>query len=545
MSDLSPYLGRWVALVRGAVVATGQSREQAQHMAKGSRPKDEPELLHVTPEVLVARAAKGYPLIERVYALAREWGVPVYLVGGTVRDLLVGATTHDLDFAVDGDGLAVARRIANRVSGAFVAFDRERGMGRVVLAGQGKASSLYLDFASLRGSDLEADLRDRDFTINAMAVAQQADGELALIDPLSGQQDLLGRTLRATHPGSLFSDPLRALRAVRLQAQLGCTIDPRTRAWVQQAGETIHKTSPERIRDEWFKILAQPTASQALREMHDLGLLRQVASPVTDLEGVPQSVPHRFDVLSHAFETVRAVERLWEAICGRSPEALLGDDDLLRTVLPQVCEYYGLPICDERSRLAALKCAALLHDVGKRETSSTEDDSKARFIGHERAGARIASDLARSWRCSNAEVELIETAVEAYTRPTWLASQQLFLTRRAIYRYFRDTGLCGVDAAFVALADYLATWGADLPENGWRRQVGTVVTLWHAAFAQHETVVAPPLLLSGHDLIELGLKPGPKIGELLDRLREEQAAGEVTTREQAWGRIHAWLQDGR
>jgi poly(A) polymerase len=196
-------------------------------------------------------------------------------------------------------------------------------------------------------------------------------------------------------------------------------------------------------------------------------------------------------------------------------------------------------------RLASVKCAALLHDVGKRETASTEDDSKVRFIGHEHAGARIASALARSWRCSNAEVELIETAVEAHMRPTWLASQQPALTRRAIYRYFRDTGGCGVDAAFVALADYLATWGPNLPEDGWQRQVGVVVALWHAAFAQRETVVAPPLLLSGHDLLEMGLKPGPKIGELLGRLREEQAAGQVTAREQAWACMHAWLQDGR
>jgi len=544
MSDLSPYLGRWVALVRGAVVATGQTREQAQHMAKESRPKEELELLQVTPEVQLGRAVKNHLLIERVFSLSHEWGVPVYLVGGTVRDLLIGADTHDLDFAVDGDGLAVARQVADRMRGAYVALDHERGMGRVVLAGRGTTSSLYLDFASLRGPNLDADLRDRDFTINAMAVAHRADGALALIDPLSGLRDLLDRTLRATHSGSLFDDPIRVLRAVRLQAQLCCTIDPQTRAWVHQAGETILKTSPERIRDEWFKILAQPAASQALREMHHLGLLRQVAPPLADLEGLAQSAPHRFDVLTHAFETVCAVERLWEAICGRSSDPFLGDDDRLRAVLTHVRTYYEAALCDERSRLAALKCAALLHDVGKCETVSTEGDAQVRFIGHEHAGARIAGHLARTWHCSNDEVDLIHTAVKAHMRPTWLASQQDTLTRRALYRYFRDTGRCGVDAAFVALADYLATWGSDLPEDGWRRQVRAVTTLWHAAFFLREEVVSPPPLLSGHDLIEMGLEPGPRIGELLDRLREEQAAGEVTTREEARDRMHVWLQDG-
>lgn len=544
MSDLSPYLGRWVALVNGAVVATGQTREQAQYRAKESRPKEETVLLHVTPEVQLVRAAKRCPLIERVFALSEGWDVPVYLVGGTVRDLLIGADTHDLDFAVDGDGLVVARRVADSVRGAYVALDRERGMGRVVLTAHSNTSSLYLDFASLRGPDLGADLRDRDFTINAMAVSQQSDGALVLIDPLSGLQDLLDRTLRATHSGSLLDDPIRALRAVRLQAQLRCTIDPQTRAWVQQGGAAIHNTSPERIRDEWFKILDQPNASLALREMHDLGLLRQVAPPLADLEGLSQSAPHRYDVLTHAFETVRAVERLWGAICGRSQESLLGDDDVLRAVLPQVRAYYESTICDERSRLASVKCAALLHDVGKGEIASAEDDAKVRFISHEHAGARIAGHLARTWRCSNVEVDLIHTAVKAHMRPTWLASQQPTLTRRTIYRYFCDTGRFGVDAAFVALADYLATWGTDLPEKGWRRQAGAVATLWHAAFFLREEVVVPPPLLSGHDLIEMGLKPGPRVGELLDRLREEQAAGEVTTREQAWERVHAWLRDG-
>jgi putative nucleotidyltransferase with HDIG domain len=544
MPDLSPYLGRWVALVRGAVVATGQTRAQAEHMAKDSRPKDEVALLHVTPQVQIARAVRNYPLIATVFALAREWDTPVYLVGGTVRDLLIGADTHDLDFAVDGDGLSIARRVADHTRGAYVALDRDRGMGRVVISGslQG-ARSLYLDFASLRGPDLEADLRERDFTVNAMAAGLLPGGAVALIDPLSGLQDLVDRTLRATHPGSLISDPIRTLRAIRLQAQLACTLDPQTRRWVREAGSRINQTSPERIRDEWFKVLALPAATQALREMHGLGLLGQVAPPVAGLEGISQSPPHRFDVLTHAMETVHAVERLWETMSGGVRMVALVDSDSFRAVLPQILERYRAPICDERSHLAALKCAALLHDVGKQETASVEGTSKVRFIGHEHVGARIAAHLARTWRCSRVEVDLIHTAVQAHMRPTWLAAQQAPPTRRAIYRYFRDTGQYGVDAAFIALADYLATWGPDLPEEGWQRQVETVMALWHAAFALRESVVDPPPLLSGHDLIQIGLIPGPQIGELLDRLREEQAAGEIATPEQALARVRTWIED--
>lgn len=125
-------------------------------------------------------------------------------------------------------------------------------------------------------------------------------------------------------------------------------------------------------------------------------------------------------------------------------------------------------------------------------------------------------------------------------RPTWLA-QQPALTRRAIYRFFRDTGEYGVDAAFVALADYLATWGPNLPADGWQKQVETVARLWEAYFEQKETVIEPPSLLSGHDLIALGVLPGPRIGELLARVREAQAVGEVETRADALARVREWL----
>jgi poly(A) polymerase len=554
MPDLGPYVGRWVALVADRVVGVGQSKDEARHMATQNRPKEKHVYLFVSPQVQIAYAAERQPLIQALFDLAKAQDITVYLVGGTVRDLLLGRETHDLDFAVCGDGLRLARHIADRLGGAFVALDQERKTGRVILPPRSSAENctplpansghalpkpLYLDFASLRGADLHADLQDRDFTINAMALERTSGGELRLIDPLCGSDDLANLILRAALPTSFIRDPVRTLRAVRMQAQFGCRIEPQTRAWLRAAVPQIKAVSAERVRDEWFNIMQQPTASSALRELHQLGLLSVVAPPLAALAGLEQSAPHRFDALTHSFETVRAVEQLWDALC-RHESAQMELPHAFYDLASQIRERYESPICDERTHLALLKCAALLHDVGKPQTKTVDQDGRTRFIGHERVGAEIAGALVRGWRCSNAEADMVRTAIGSHMRPTWLAAQQT-VSRRAIYRFYRDTGVYGIDAGFVALADHLATWGQDLSSGRWKRQAEIVATLWAAYLWQREVVVAPPPLLSGRDLIAIGVSPGPEVGALLERVREAQAAGEIETRQQALAQVKAWL----
>ena len=551
MVDLSPYVGRWVAMVRDRVVGVGQSEDQARHMATQNRPKEKHRLLYVSPQVQVARAAAQHPLLQTAYDLAARHDIPVYLVGGSVRDLLLGLEIHDLDFAVQGNGLDLARRVADRLRGAFVALDQKRQTGRVILlpgsAIHAEARVRHLDFASLRGSDLLADLRDRDFTFNAMALERTPEGQFRLRDPLDGSTDLARRILRAASPTSFVSDPVRTLRAVRMMARFRCQAEPQTFTWLQEAVPDLLSVSAERIRDEWFNILQQAQASSALRQLHELGLLTLVAPPLAALQGLAQPVRapqrHRATALTHAFETVRAVEELWAAFA-ENGGSLIKVPGALSKLGPHIRQRYSALVCDERSHLALLKCAALLHDVGKPETRSVDPDGRVRFLGHERAGARIAHELARRWRCSNAEANILRTAVEAHMRPTLLAREPS-LSRRAVYRFYRDTGDAGLDAAFVALADYVATWGPDRPGEGWRRQAETVARLWSAHFDQHRTVVSPRPLLSGKELLKLGVPPGPGLGAILERLREEQAAGEVRTRQGALAMVKDWLAKER
>src|SRR5690554_2597074 len=151
----------------------------------------------------------------------------VYIVGGTPRDALLHRPIRDIDLVTPADGRALARIIANAFSGAYYPLDAERGVGRAIITWEG--APLTVDVAQFRGPDLEADLRDRDFTINALAVPLHGDLD-RVIDPLGGLADLEQRRLRRCSPESILGDPARALRAVRASITFGLMIEPETKA---------------------------------------------------------------------------------------------------------------------------------------------------------------------------------------------------------------------------------------------------------------------------------------------------------------------------
>jgi tRNA nucleotidyltransferase/poly(A) polymerase len=504
-------------MIKDQVVGFGCTSEQAHHLAKRNRPKENFTLRFVSREMQAAAAAARHPLIRTVFEIVGTIPAAVFLVGGSVRDLLRGTTAHDLDFAIDGDGLHVARRVANALDGAYVALDSERRTGRVVLPSghplTSPSSTQHLDFATLRGATLKADLCDRDFTINAMALAPGPGDDLHLVDPLNGAHDLEHRVLRATSQTAFISDPVRTLRAVRMQIQFDLEVEPQTEDWLRQAVPLLDRVSAERIRDEWFKILDQPQASRALQVLDQLTLLARIAPPLAKAEQ---------ETLDHAIATVWAVEHLWQAFLDRRSHSIAPLDADLLALAPQVRQRFESLLCDNRRHRAWIKCAALLHHLGPPPNA-----------------AHLAEQLAQSWHCSRAEAKMLRQTILYHDRPAKLV-QQLPLSRRAIYAFYRDADTFGIDAAFIALACYLSTWDGAPPAVAWRQQIEVVRDLWDAYWHHRETQIAPPLLLSGHDLIALGIQPGPEIGQLLERLRQEQAAGEIDTRQQALAHVRQW-----
>ncbi|MBE9508682.1 MAG: HD domain-containing protein, partial [Chloroflexi bacterium] len=473
-----------------------------------------------------------------VVRLAEERGARVWPVGGAVRDALLRRPVHDWDFAVDRDALGLARAVADALGGAYYPLDAERDTGRVILVVEDGAR-LELDFAALRGDSLEADLLARDFTVNALALDERG----GLVDVTGGAGDLEAGLIRAVSERTFRDDPVRLLRAVRMEAEQGFEIEPQTAAWLRRDAPLVSLPAAERVRDEFVRVLMAQDASIPLQRLDEFGLLPHVMPELESLKGVAQSPPHRFDVWRHTLATVNTLEGVIAVATGQEaspramadvPPAAWGD---LARVLGQfsgdVTAHLAVEVSSGRDRALLLKLAALLHDVGKPKTSSQDEDSRIHFYNHELVGARMAAARLQRLRFSRDEVERIRTIVGQHLRPGHLARAEE-VTRRAVYRYFRATACGGVDVVLLNLADHLATWGPNLQEARWARRLEVAETLLIHYFERYEKTVAPPPLVTGSDLMaELGLEPGPQIGRLLETLREAQAAGEVNTREEA------------
>lgn len=474
-----------------------------------------------------------------VQGLADARSIRLWLVGGAVRDLLLRRPVHDWDFAVDDAAMTLARAVADVLDGYFFPLDDERGTARVVLK-DGRESPVDLDFARLRGDSLRADLRARDFTINAMAVG--AKGQL--VDPLGGQTDLARRCIRGTRRTVFADDPVRLLRAVRLERELDFQLDDRSEGWVQADAERLAGAAAERVRDELVRGLAVPAASRFIERLDGLGLLSSVLPEVVRLQGVDQSHPHRFDVWRHTLGVLDNIDGVVATMTGEPlpagstsvaeiPAAAWGD--LVRRTgqfAGFVRDHLAVAETAGRDRLLLLRLAALLHDVGKPQTQS-QDDTRIRFHGHETRGRREVTHRLRALRFSRGEVSRVGRIVEAHLRPAQLAREDR-TTRRAVYRYFRDTGDAGVDTVLLSLADHLATWGPNLRESRWSRRLDIAELMLFHYFERSEETVDPQLPVDGHDLMRaLDLEPGPEIGRLLDLLLEAAAAGDIGTREEA------------
>ena len=480
-------------------------------------------------------------LVAATAAFFASRDVAAYAAGGFLRDTLLGLPAYDLDVAVAGDPLALGRALADELGGSFVALDEERRHARIVLPG-GEA---FIDLTPLPGT-IEDDLRRRDFTVDALGapLSDMAAGEAEIIDPTGGLADLEARLVRATSEQALRDDELRPLRGARIAAQLGFDIEPATYELIRSLAPLVPQAAPERQREELMRTFAASEAARGVRLLDDLGLLSAVLPELDVMRGVEQPKEHYYDVFGHAVAAVAALDVL---LADEPPEDETGGR--LWRELWGALEwwedghgYLRAPVSAGTPRRALLKLCALLHDIGKPATKTFEESGRMRFFGHADAGAEIAVRLMRRLHYSARETAIVGRMIEAHLRPVQMA-QERAPTRRAVYRYFRATGEAGIDTLFLSLADHLATAGPRLDADGFRVHIAVVSHILRLRFTD-ETIVKPPKLISGRDLMrEFGLEEGHLLGELLEAVREAQAAGEVSTPEEALALAKARLAD--
>ena len=454
-------------------------------------------------------------VVRAVAALAGRRSAPV-LVGGAVRDAWLGRRPPggvDLDVAVPAGALGLARRVAQRLRGAFVPLDPERGTGRAVVRG------VRLDVTDFRGPTLAADLAARDFTVNALAVPLRelvTRGAAPIVDPTGGLADLRARRLRAPDPRVLADDPLRALRGVRLEAALAFRLTRGTAAAIRDVAPALAAVAAERARDELLAVLALPDTARAFRRMDALGLLGVLVREVEPMRATAQPAPHRFPVLEHSFRALAGADRVLARLAALVP---FGED---------LGAHMDEPLGGGVTRGQVLKLAALLHDVAKPETRRVVQ-GRVRFFEHDLVGAERARAIGQRLRLPERAVGVLARLVRHHLRPMHLGASGR-LTQRARYRFYRDLREDTQDLLLLALADAAAVTGAS-PLRVWRRAplIRDLLSGWQ----EQQAVEAAPLLRGEDVMHRLGIAPGPAVGRALERVREAQALGRVTTRDEA------------
>ena len=472
------------------------------------------------------------PLMERLQPLLAEQAVPVYLVGGAVRDALLGEDGYDLDFAAPEGAITLAFRVGDALSAPAFALDQERDIGRVVLPD----GQTVLDFARFRQGTLEADLRDRDFTINAMAVPADSLDRAHLIDPCGGLGDLQRGVVRLTHERALADDPVRALRALRIGARFGFRMTPETAQAVQVAAPELERVSAERVRDELLKLLQTARPHEGVGQMDALGVLDVVLPEIAALRGIEQSPPHHEPVLAHTISVLRWLVQVESVVVNGEETAVpaLGEaQEALAAYTPDLAEHLARKVVGGVDGRTLLRLGALFHDVGKASTQEMDTEGRIRFFGHDKEGAGLTAHRLRSLHLSNEVVRTVRSMVAAHMRPLFL-NQAEKVTRRAVYRFFRDAGEAGVDVGLLTVADHLATYDGPGEGKEWAGLLAVVGRLYRHYFEEYEETVAPPPLLDGNELMDaVDLRPGPEVGRLLRLIEEAQAAGEAGTKEDA------------
>ncbi|NIS79147.1 MAG: HD domain-containing protein [Anaerolineales bacterium] len=461
---------------------------------------------------------------------------PIWLVGGAVRDHLLARETQDYDFAVAGDALSLARRIADVLRGFYYDLDRERGIGRVILVPADGVRRTF-DFARLRGATIEDDLRGRDFTANALAVDLSTSSKW--IDPLGGAGDIKNRILQPCSSQAILDDPVRALRAVRLSVELGFAMSDETKCQVRLAKEAIDSISPERVRDEVMLLLDMNQPGSGLRLLDHLGITPFVFIEVDNLRDTKLPAPHEYSGVEHTFAVV---DRLGELLSVLRPihdteasgNLIMAQASLrLGRFREQISEHLNRALSQGRRAQQLLYLAALYHATGASVVEGRAKEMNRDSEKQDSFSADLVKARAQALRLSNAEIELAAQIVRHRHRFERMERNQP-ATPRSIYRFFRVTRNAGVEIVLLALADFLGTFATPAPQDAWESHVELGKLLLKAVFTEKDSLLNPPTLLSGSELMQdLGLDPGPEVGKLLEAIREAQAAGEVVSREQA------------
>jgi len=480
-------------------------------------------------------------LINLLKVFFSESNIEAYLVGGSIRDTMLGQEINDFDIAVNVNPLNFIDKLADEFNYIVIPIGRNHGLFRLVPPDKKENVIDLIGFPKT----IEDELKERDFTINAMAFPLHEDlviNRNSIIDPLNGLDDLDKASIKAVNSNIFEKDPIRLIRAVRLASKLQFSIEENTFNLIKSKSYLISNESQERVRDELMKILTYDNSSQYIYLMDYLSLLAEVIPELDLLRNVEQPKEHHYwDVFNHSIQTLKSLSNIVK-------EPYLRDTDPLLRLIPwhqSLAEYFSEKINDGFDRLTLLKLTGLLHDIAKPQTKTIDETGRMRFLGHSEQGADIASHILTRLRFSKQTINRVCKMVEQHLRPGQISEPNALPSKKAIYKYLRNLGDVAIEVLYLNLADYLAARGPSVELEDWANRCNLVEYILSSILEEKECEQSYKLI-DGHDIMNVfGLGPSPLIGELIEIINEAQLVGEILTKEEALELVNSTLKSNR
>jgi len=427
------------------------------------------------------------PKVDEIIDVFEKAGFEIYIVGGAVRDILMGKIVYDWDFATNATPYEMLKMFKNAyytnefgTVGIPSELEGERPYEITTFRTEYGYSDARRPDKIKWGKTLEEDLKRRDFTINAMALKRvdKKKKRFEIIDRYNGQKDLENKLIRAVgDPNERFSeDALRMMRAIRIASELRFTIEVKTLEAIKANATLINKISKERVRDELFKILSSPNPYEGMLLFRESGLMQEVLPEMEKTFGVEQKSPgrhHIYDVGVHLL--------------------------------------YSLKFVAEKNNDPIVRFATLIHDIGKPQTFKKLENGTIVFYNHEILSAQIAKRIAERLKFSNKQKDKLYKLVRYH-----MFSVDERQTDSALRRFIRKVGLENVpDILDLRVGDRL---GGGARETSWRLEEfkKRLIEVQKQPFTVHD------LKIDGNDVMRIfNIKPGPKVGEVLNKLFQE------------------------
>ena len=450
--------------------------------------------------------------LKNISFLARKFNRNIYLTGGAVRDFILDFPINDYDFAVENNTREISYEFSKMISGKFIELDDKHNIYRIAKNG------VEYDFTEFKGKNITEDLLKRDFSINALAISHNDFSYLndiseksrkirkeILLDPANGKYDIKNSIIRALNSKIFVKDPIRLLRAIRFKAELGFNIEKNTEKMIIKNKKLINKSASERVHDELIKIFSSEKSFELIKYMEDkLGLFSEIFPEIDKLKITGKCRYHNEDVWVHSLDMLK----LFEEFSKKNKISYFPDGN----------------------EIPLMKFAILFHDYGK-IFSKTKENGVVHYYGHEKIGSEKAGKILLDLKFSKNEIKYIKTLVRYHMQPLYFYTDKK-VSNKAIYNFFKKVGDLAPDIIFISALDV----GSTRRLNG---QVNKAISYWeyintllNKYYNMQSKLIEP--LLNGKEIMEiLDIKEGPKIGNIIEKLKEAQALGKVEEKDEA------------